>query len=75
MVFSAIWGSALGAWLTKEKSFSYFLFALFLGMGLHASWNLFAIKNTTFHIYLFIAVSWIGLSFIKNQLQKVTHHN
>ncbi|BBB24299.1 hypothetical protein CVFO_1193 [Isorropodon fossajaponicum endosymbiont JTNG4] len=33
MVFSAIWGSALGAWLTKEKSFSYFLFALFLGRG------------------------------------------
>lgn len=71
-VFSAIWGGALGSWLAKEKSFDYFLWMLIVGMGLHAIWNLFAITNPDFFVYIFILVSWVGLSYIKSELSKRT---
>lgn len=69
-IFSAIWGGALGSWLAKEKSFYYFLWMLIAGMGLHAIWNLLAITNPDFFVYIFILISWVGLSYIKSELSK-----
>lgn len=73
-VFSAVWGGALGSWFAKERSFEYFLWMLILGMGLHAIWNLFATINTNFSIYIFILISWVGLSYIKEELSKEPAH-
>ena len=71
-IFSAIWGAALGSWFAGEKSFFHFLWMLLLGMGLHAIWNFFATIDPDIFIFIFILVSWTGLSFIKAELQKTT---
>jgi len=69
MIFSAIWGAALGAYIAGQISLARFIPMLMLGMALHATWN-YATRNEVVFMIVFASVTWKGLLFIRQQLSE-----
>ena len=69
VVFAAIWGAAYGSWVSNSVSILGVARAMLYGIGLHALWNILASLDLTLFLIAWAATLWLGLDFIRKELQ------